>query len=225
MEPNIEKSWKEVLREEFEQPYMKDLKAFLKKEYKEYTVYPPAKLIFEAFNKTPFDDVKVVILGQDPYHKAGQSHGLAFSVPKNITIPPSLRNIYKALKHDYEDFKIPTHGNLLFWAEQGILLLNTTLTVRENTPGSHQKRGWERFTDKVISLLSDKKEGIVFLLWGKPAQAKTTLIDINKHHILITVHPSPLSAHRGFLTCEHFLKTNELLIEQEKMPIDWQIPF
>ena len=225
MKPEIEESWKEVLINEFEQPYMKELKTFLTEQYKNYTVYPPANLIFEAFNRTPFDQVKIVVFGQDPYHGAGQAHGLAFSVQKNVAIPPSLRNIYKALKYDYETFQIPPHGNLTFWADQGVLLLNATLTVRKGEAGSHQNHGWERFTNKVVELISEKKEGVVFLLWGNPAQRKASLIDLNKHHVLTAVHPSPLSAHRGFLTCKHFSAANDLLIKQKKEPIDWQIPF
>lgn len=224
MEFILNEKWKEVLKDELKQPYIKELKKFLEKEYNEYTIFPPADLIFDAFRRTPFNNVKAVILGQDPYHKIGQAKGLAFSVPRGITIPPSLRNIYKALKNDIEDFQIPSHGNLSSWADQGVLLLNTTLTVRENQAGSHQKQGWERFTDKVIQLLSDKQEGIVFLLWGNPAQEKAKLIDTSKHCILKAVHPSPLSAHRGFLTCKHFSKTNEFLMKQGKDPIDWQIP-
>lgn len=223
MEFILNEKWKEVLKDELKQPYIKELEKFLEKEYNEYTIFPPADLIFDAFRKTSFNNVKAVILGQDPYHKIGQAKGLAFSVPKGITIPPSLRNIYKALKNDIEDFQIPSHGNLSSWADQGVLLLNTTLTVRENQAGSHQKHGWERFTDKVIQLLSDKQEAIVFLLWGNPAQEKAKLIDTSKHCILKTVHPSPLSAHRGFLTCQHFSKTNEFLIKQGKDPIDWRI--
>lgn len=224
MEFTLGAEWKRVLKEELKQPYIEELSKFLKREYSEYTVFPPAELIFNAFGKTPFNTVKVVVLGQDPYHKIGQAKGLAFSVPKGIAIPPSLRNIYKALKNDIEDFQIPLHGDLSFWAEQGVLLLNTTLTVRENQAGSHQKHGWERFTDKVIQLLSDKQEPIVFLLWGNPAKEKIRLIDASKHCILKTVHPSPLSAHRGFLTCKHFSLTNEFLMKQEKAPINWQIP-
>lgn len=223
MEFILNEKWKEVLKDELKQPYIKELEKFLEKEYNEYTIFPPADLIFDAFRKTSFNNVKAVILGQDPYHKIGQAKGLAFSVPKGITIPPSLRNIYKALKNDIEDFQIPSYGNLSSWADQGVLLLNTTLTVRENQAGSHQKHGWERFTDKVIQLLSDKQEAIVFLLWGNPAQEKAKLIDTSKHCILKTVHPSPLSAHRGFLTCKHFSKTNEFLIKQGKDPIDWRI--
>ena len=224
MDPKIEKSWLRELKEEFNEPYMLQLNAFLTKEYNEGIIYPPASSIFEAFNRTPFDEVKVVILGQDPYHGAGQAHGLAFSVAENVAIPPSLRNIYKALNIDYEDFKIPTHGNLSFWSDQGVLLLNTTLTVRQNKPGSHQLRGWERFTDKIISLLSEKRDGIVFLLWGKPAAIKASLINTNKQHVLTAPHPSPLSAYRGFLTCKHFSKTNGLLVRAGKEPINWQIP-
>lgn len=223
MEFTMYGKWKEVLTDELKQPYIKDLEEFLDKEYSRYNVFPPIDLIFDAFKKTPFDNVKAVVLGQDPYHKIGQAKGLAFSVPKDVSIPPSLRNIYKALKNDLEDFEIPTHGDLSSWADQGVLLLNTTLTVRENQAGSHQKHGWERFTDKVIHLLSEKQKGIVFLLWGNPAQAKASLIDTSKHFILKTVHPSPLSAHRGFLTCEHFSKTNEFLIKEGKDPIDWRI--
>jgi len=224
MKFSVEETWNEVLNDELKQPYIKELEKFLEKEYNEYTIFPPVDLIFEAFRKTPFNNVKAVILGQDPYHKIGQARGLAFSVPRGITIPPSLRNIYKALKSDFEDYQIPSHGDLSFWADQGVLLLNTTLTVREGQAGSHQKHGWERFTDKVIQLLSDKREGIVFLLWGNPAKEKIKLIDTRKHYILTTVHPSPLSAHHGFLTCRHFSETNELLRKEGEDPIDWQIP-
>jgi len=224
MKFSLEETWNEVLKEELNQPYIKELERFLEKEYGEYVIFPPAALIFEAFKKTSFKNVKVVILGQDPYHKIGQARGLAFSVPRGITIPPSLRNIYKALKNDFEDYQIPSHGDLSSWAEQGVLLLNTTLTVREGQAGSHHKHGWERFTDKVIQLLSDRQEGIVFLLWGNPAGEKVKLIDTSKHFILKAVHPSPLSAHLGFLTCRHFSKTNELLAKEGKDLIDWQIP-
>jgi len=224
MEVIMEESWQLVLQDELQKSYMKDLMTFLETEYKNNTIFPPQPLIFEAFNRTPFHKVKVVILGQDPYHKLGQSHGLAFSVPPNISIPPSLRNIYKSLKNDFENFEIPLHGNLSYWAEQGVLLLNTTLTVREGQAGSHQKKGWEKFTNHVIHLLSDKKQGLVFLLWGKPAQEKEKLIDTTKHCILKSVHPSPLSAHRGFLENKHFSKANQYLVNQGKSPIDWQIP-
>lgn len=224
MKFSLEETWNKVLKEELDQPYIKELKIFLEKEYSEYTIFPPADLIFEALRKTPFNKVKAVILGQDPYHKIGQARGLAFSVPKGIAIPPSLRNIYKALKNDFEDYQIPPHGDLSLWAEQGVLLLNTTLTVREGQAGSHQKHGWERFTNKVIQLLSDKQEAIVFLLWGNPAREKAKLVDTNKHCILKTVHPSPLSAHHGFLTCKHFSQTNEFLAKEGKDLIDWNIP-
>jgi uracil-DNA glycosylase len=219
----LEETWQKVLKEELKQPYISELEKFLENEYSQYSIFPPEDLIFDAFRKTPFNKVNAVILGQDPYHKIEQARGLAFSVPKGIAIPPSLRNIYKALQNDFENFKIPTNGDLSPWADQGVLLLNTTMTVRENQAGSHQKHGWERFTDKVIQLLSDKKESIIFLLWGNSAKEKTKLIDTNKHHILTAVHPSPLSAHHGFLTCGHFSKTNELLKNQGKEPIDWQI--
>lgn len=220
----LDETWEKVLEDELEQPYIKKLEDFLETEYKEHTVFPPANLIFNAFKQTPFNNVRAVILGQDPYHKVGQAKGLAFSVPKDIAIPPSLRNIYKALKNDFENYEIPSHGDLSFWAQQGVLLLNTTLTVRENQAGSHQKHGWENFTNKVIQLISNKNEAIVFLLWGNPAQEKTKLIDTNKHCILKAVHPSPLSAHRGFLTCRHFSKTNDFLIRNGQSPINWQIP-
>jgi|SRR5690606_30737487 len=219
----LEETWQEVLKKELKQPYISELEKFLENEYSQYSIFPPEDLIFDAFRKTPFNKVKAVILGQDPYHKIGQARGLAFSVPKGIAIPPSLRNIYKALQNDFENFKIPTNGDLSSWANQGILLLNTTMTVRENQAGSHQKHGWERFTDQVIQQLSDKKESIIFLLWGNSAKEKIKLIDTKKHHILTAVHPSPLSAHHGFLTCGHFSKTNELLKNQGKEPIDWQI--
>lgn len=224
MEIMMDESWKTVLRKELQQSYIKDLKAFLESEYSHNVIFPPRHLIFEAFNRTPFNKVKVVILGQDPYHQSGQSHGLAFSVPKNVKIPPSLRNIYKSLKNDFEAFEIPLHGNLSSWADQGVLLLNTTLTVRESQAGSHQRKGWEKFTDQVIHLLSEKKTGLVFLLWGRPAQEKEKLIDTEKHCVLKSVHPSPLSAHRGFLENKHFSKANQYLIRHGEEPIDWQAP-
>lgn len=223
MELITEPGWKAILNEELNKPYFKELMAFIEAENKSNAIFPPGNLIFEAFNKTPFDQIKVVILGQDPYHKFGQSHGLAFSVPPNIAIPPSLRNIYKALKTDFDNFEIPTHGNLSSWADQGVLLLNTTMTVRENQPGSHQNKGWEKFTNKVIQLLSEKNEGLVFLLWGKPAQEKERLIDSQRHLILKSVHPSPLSAYRGFFENKHFSRANLYLINKGKTPIDWQI--
>jgi uracil-DNA glycosylase len=203
---------------------MVQLRQFLKNEKQAGNkIYPKGSDIFNAFNKTPFDKVEVVILGQDPYHGENQAHGLSFSVQKGITIPPSLRNIYKELQTDIPVFIIPGHGDLTKWAEQGVLLLNASLTVRAGIPGSHQKKGWEEFTDNVIKTISDKKEGIVFILWGSFAQAKAELIDKAKHHIIKSPHPSPFSADRGFFGSKPFSKTNEILIKEGKKPIDWQI--
>lgn len=216
----IEPSWLAVLSEEFEKPYFQDLRSFLVKEKREQVIFPKGNEIFNAFNFTPFDKVKVVIIGQDPYHGDHQANGLAFSVKKGIRIPPSLKNIFKELNNDIGK-EVPGHGDLSHWAEQGVLLLNATLTVRKKTPGSHQGKGWETFTDSCIKLLSEKKEGIVFLLWGSFAQNKSTLIDENKHYILKAAHPSPFSAHRGFLGCKHFSKTNKLLKQQNKDQISW----
>ncbi|MBS4014550.1 MAG: uracil-DNA glycosylase [Bacteroidetes bacterium] len=218
----IEEGWKKILEEEFESDYFKKLKLFLIEEKKTHTIYPPGSLIFNAFNHTPFNKVKVIILGQDPYHGPGQAHGLCFSVNHGIPQPPSLKNIFKEIKNDLGIIP-PKHGNLESWANQGVLLLNATLTVRANNAGSHQKKGWETFTDKVITKLSENKVGLVFLLWGNYAQAKAELIDQTKHHILKSVHPSPLSASRGFLGCKHFSKTNELLKQQGKEEIKWAI--
>jgi uracil-DNA glycosylase len=224
MAVEIEASWLEVLGDEFDKPYMVDLKNFLKEEKESgHKIYPKGSDIFNAFNKTPFDKVKVVILGQDPYHGEHQAHGLSFSVQQGIGIPPSLRNIYKELLTDILGFKIPNHGNLTEWAEQGVLLLNASLTVRAGMPGSHQKRGWETFTDTVIKKISDEKEGIIFILWGAFAQAKSELIDAKKHHIIKSPHPSPFSADRGFFGSKPFSKTNEILEKEGKKPIDWQI--
>jgi len=220
----MEKSWENAVGSELQKPYMNELRTFLQSEYKSKTIFPPAKLIFQAFDKTPFDQIKVVILGQDPYHRQGQAHGLAFSVQEHVEIPPSLRNIYLAIKNDYPDFVIPPHGNLSYWAEQGILLLNTVLTVREGQAGSHHGRGWEQFTDSIIKTISERREKIIFLLWGSPARRKEALIDRKKHYVLTSVHPSPLSAYRGFLDCHHFIETNRLLIENGRKAIDWQIP-
>lgn len=220
----INESWKAALAEEFEKPYMQDLEAFLQKEKQEgEVIFPPGSLIFNAFNHTPFDKVKVVILGQDPYHGAGQAHGLSFSVQKGVAIPPSLRSIYKELHADIPGFVIPQHGELTHWADQGVLLLNATLTVRKAEPASHHKKGWEIFTDQAIRTLSEKRSGIVFLLWGKNAQAKIPLIDGEKHTILTAAHPSPYSAYSGFFGCRHFSKTNEILKKLGQTPIDWQI--
>lgn len=220
--PSIEQSWKESLAEEFSRPYFPELKAFLVKEKQQHTIYPPGQLIFEAFNRTPFHKVKVVILGQDPYHGPGQAHGLCFSVPQGIAPPPSLVNIFKELKNDL-NIPIPSHGNLQKWADQGVLLLNATLTVRSSQAGSHQKKGWETFTDRVIEKLSEKRSNLVFLLWGNYAQQKEALIDTSKHHVLKSVHPSPLSASRGFMGCKHFSRTNEYLQQNNITPIDWDI--
>ena len=220
--PQIEESWKAVLSDEFNKDYFLKLKQFLLDEKKRPAIYPNGKDIFNAFNYTPFAKVKVVILGQDPYHGNGQAHGLSFSVPKGIKSPPSLKNIFKELHGDL-NFEIPNHGDLTTWAQQGVLLLNATLTVRAKQAASHQKKGWEQFTNRVIKEISDKKEGVVFLLWGRFAQDKEVLIDSTKHHILTAPHPSPFSAHSGFFGCKHFSKTNYLLSQQNKNPINWQI--
>ena len=224
MSVNLEESWLKVLGEEFDKAYMKSLKAFLLEEkQKGAIVYPKGTDIFNALQHTPFDQVKVVILGQDPYHGTGQAHGLSFSVQKGMTVPPSLKNIYKELADDIPAFKIPAHGNLTKWADEGVLLLNATLTVRAHEAGSHQGKGWEIFTDTIISKLSEQGEGIVFLLWGRYAQNKAALIDSSKHTVLKAAHPSPFSAYNGFLGCKHFSKANEVLVKAGKAPIDWQI--
>ncbi len=220
--PQIEETWKNVLNEEFQKEYFIKLKQFLIEEKKRYMVYPPGSQIFAAFNQTPFNKVKVVILGQDPYHGQGQAHGLCFSVPKGVPMPPSLQNIFKELNSDL-GLPIPTHGNLKKWAGQGVLLLNATLTVRANQAGSHQNKGWEIFTDATIRSLSDQCKGLVFMLWGNYAQAKASIIDSRKHFILTAPHPSPLSASRGFFGCKHFSKTNRLLLSVGKEPIDWSL--
>ena len=220
----LEPSWLEVLGNEFDKDYMVQLRQFLKNEKQAGNkIYPKGSDIFNAFWKTPFSNLKVVILGQDPYHSENQAHGLSFSVQKGIAIPPSLRNIYKELQTDIPGFKIPNHGDLTKWAEQDVLLLNASLTVRAGLPGSHQKKGWEEFTDNVIKTISDKKEGIVFILWGSFAQAKAGLIDETKHHIIRSPHPSPFSADRGFFGSKPFSKTNEILLKEGKKAIDWQI--
>lgn len=216
----IESGWKEVLSEEFEKPYFSNLREWVRDQYKSATVYPPAKLIFNAFDSCPFDKVKVVILGQDPYHGPGQAHGLCFSVNDGVPFPPSLQNIFKEIADDLQK-PIPKSGNLTHWANQGVLLLNATLTVQKDKAGSHQNKGWEEFTDAAIKILAEKKSNIVFLLWGSFAQKKEVLIPPNKHLILKSAHPSPLSAYRGFLGNKHFSKTNEYLHSQGKEPIDW----
>jgi len=223
IEPKIEETWKEVLYSEFQKDYFINLKQFLEDEKsKNKKIYPPGNLIFNAFEKTPFNKVKVVILGQDPYHGFGQAHGLCFSVPEGIKIPPSLRNIYKELNTDV-GFVIPKSGNLEKWANQGVLLINATLTVRDSEAGSHQKKGWETFTDNVIKTVSDEKENIVFILWGNYAQSKESLIDNDKHFVIKSVHPSPLSASRGFFGSKPFSKTNNYLQDKGFDSIDWSL--
>ncbi len=220
MNVKIAESWKTLLQDEFEKSYFHQLVNFVKSEYSIYKVYPPGKLIFNAFDHCSFEELKVVILGQDPYHGAGQANGLCFSVNDGIRKPPSLVNIFKEIQDDVGT-PIPESGNLERWAKQGILLLNATLTVRANQAGSHQNKGWETFTDAVIKQISDKKSGIVFLLWGAYAQKKGSIIDKNKHYVLQSAHPSPFAAHRGFFGNKHFSKTNEFLIKNNKTPIKW----
>jgi uracil-DNA glycosylase len=220
--PQIEESWKAILKEEFDKQYFKELKEFLVAEKANHTVYPPGGLIFNAFRLTPFDRVRVVLLGQDPYHGQGQAHGLCFSVPSGIPSPPSLGNIFKEIERDL-GIPVPLHGNLEKWARQGVLLLNATLTVRANQPGSHQRKGWESFTNAVISKLSEKRVGLIFLLWGKFAQEKEALIDTNRHYILKAAHPSPYSAYNGFFGCRHFSKTNEILKKHGLEEVDWRL--
>jgi uracil-DNA glycosylase len=217
----IENSWKALLQEEFNKSYFEQIVYFLKQEKQQgKIIYPPGSLIFNAFDKTPFDNVKVVILGQDPYHGPGQAHGLCFSVPNGVPPPPSLVNIFKELHAD-TGVPIPSSGNLEKWTSQGVFLLNAMLTVEANKPASHSKIGWETFTDAVISKISELKKGVVFLLWGKFAQDKQTLIDGTRHHILKAAHPSPFSADRGFFGCRHFSKTNELLKKEGQLPVNW----
>ena len=224
MSVQLEESWKEVLQDEFKKDYMINLRTFLQKAKEEgLTLYPSNKLIFNAFNHTPFNKVKVVILGQDPYHGYNQAQGLSFSVQKNMKFPPSLQNIFKELQAEFKDFNYPAHGDLTQWADQGVLLLNATLSVEANKAGSHQKQGWETFTDKVISTISDHRTGVVFLLWGKFAQAKAELINVNKHYVLTSAHPSPFSAHNGFFGNDQFKKTNDILKKNGEAEIDWQI--
>ena len=221
-EVKIEASWKEVLKEEFQQPYFRELADFLRKEKAAgKVIYPPGPLIFNAFEQTPFPQVKVVILGQDPYHNPGEAMGLCFSVPKGVRVPPSLVNIFKEL-HDDLGCRIPQHGDLTHWARQGVFLLNAMLTVEKNRPASHRKIGWQNFTDAVIRKLSEEREGLVFMLWGGFARKKKALIDPFRHLILEAAHPSPL-ANGAFFGCRHFSKANDFLRSQGKEPIDWQI--
>lgn len=223
MDVKIESSWKEALRQEFSKNYFEQIAAFLKVEKTQgKTIYPPGQFIFNAFGQTPFDKVKVVLLGQDPYHGPGQAMGLSFSVPDGIKPPPSLVNIYKELNKNI-GMPIPKTGDLTPWAQQGVLLLNASLTVRAGEPNSHAKIGWHIFTDAVISKISDEKRGVVFLLWGSFAQQKQVLIDETKHHVLKAAHPSPFSVDKGFFGCKHFSKTNELLARDGVEPIDWML--
>ncbi|MFV0377577.1 MAG: uracil-DNA glycosylase [Mangrovibacterium sp.] len=220
MDVKIEASWKAALADEFEKPYFKQLTEFVHAEYRQHTIFPPAKLIFNAFDQCPFDQLKVVILGQDPYHGPGQAHGLCFSVNDGIDFPPSLRNIFKELNGDVGK-AIPDSGNLTNWARQGVLLLNATLTVRAHQAGSHQKRGWEEFTDAVIHRINAQKDHVVFILWGNYAIRKGEFIDQSKHLVLNSVHPSPLSASRGFFGNKHFSKANGFLSQHQLNPIHW----
>jgi len=220
--PNIEQSWYLSLITQFEAPYFADLNSFLINEKTKSVIYPQEDKIYEAFNLTPFDSVKVVVLGQDPYHGKGQAHGLCFSVQDGVKPPPSLKNIFKEISSDL-GFLQPSYGNLTSWAQQGVLMLNATLTVRANEPGSHQNKGWEVFTDYVVKLISETKTGVVFLLWGRYAQSKEILIDTSKHLVLKAAHPSPFSAHNGFFGCKHFSKTNSYLSSIGKGSIKWHI--
>lgn len=220
----LEASWKEALRDEFDKPYMQELSEFLRREKAAgKVIYPPGPLIFNALNTTPLERIKVVIIGQDPYHGPGQAHGLCFSVQPGVPTPPSLQNIYKELQRDL-NIPIPNHGYLQHWAEQGVLLLNTSLTVEQARAGSHAQAGWGPFTDKVIEVVSQRCENLVFLLWGSHAQSKQKLIDAQKHLVLKSAHPSPLSAYRGFLGNGHFSRTNKFLEQHGLAPIDWSLP-
>ena len=222
--PNIEPSWLAALEPEFSAPYMQKLRAFLVQEAREgQQVYPPGGEIFNAFQLTPLDDVRVVILGQDPYHGPGQAHGLCFSVRRGVRPPPSLVNIFKEL-HDDLGVPQPSHGELTAWAEQGVLLLNTVLTVRRRSPKSHAGKGWEQFTDQVIAALNERKEGLVFVLWGSAARQKAQSVDRRRHLVLTSPHPSPYSADRGFFGCKHFSKINSYLESRGEAPIDWSLP-
>ncbi len=220
----LEQSWLGRLQDQFEQPYMHKLREFLvtRKQHRA-VIYPPGPNIFNALNSTPFEQVRVVILGQDPYHGPGQAHGLCFSVLPGVRIPPSLVNIYREIHSDL-GITPPRHGNLQSWAEQGVLLLNAVLTVERGQAGSHQGKGWETFTDTIVQLLTDGREDLVFMLWGSYAQKKGAVIDGRKHLVLKAPHPSPLSAHRGFLGCKHFSRANDYLIQHQREPVDWSIP-
>ena len=219
----LESSWLQRLEAEFSEPYMVQLRAFLVEEKKQHRVFPPGKQIFNAFTYTPFDQTRVVVLGQDPYHGEGQAHGLCFSVRRGVRPPPSLQNIFKELHADL-GVPRPSHGELTHWCEQGVLLLNTVLTVRAHQANSHRKRGWETFTDKVIETLNTQRQGLVFVLWGSAAGRKAEMIDESRHLVLRAPHPSPLSAHRGFMGCGHFSRINEHLESMGMDPIDWSLP-
>jgi uracil-DNA glycosylase len=221
MDVKIDSSWKSRLANEFNAPYFEQLTNFVRDAYTHHQIFPPAKLIFNAFDLCPFDKVKVVIIGQDPYHGLGQAHGLSFSVNDDIPLPPSLKNIYQEIRSDL-GIQPLSHGNLERWAKQGVLLLNATLTVQADLAGSHQKKGWETFTDSAIKAVANEKEHVVFLLWGNYAQQKAQYIDNTKHLVLTAVHPSPLSAHRGFFGCKHFSQTNQYLTEHGLEPINWE---
>ena len=221
MNVKIEESWKQVLADEFSSLYFKNLAAFVKTAYANGVVYPPGKYIFEAFNRTPFDKVKVVILGQDPYHEPNQAHGLCFSVQKGVRLPPSLVNIYKELEDEFGTKFLDRDGDLSHWADQGVLLLNATLTVAAGNAGSHQGRGWEMFTDAVVSKLAEQRENLVFMLWGSYARRKGAVINRKRHLVLECAHPSPLSVYRGFFGCGHFKKANEYLASNGLSVIDW----
>jgi uracil-DNA glycosylase len=228
----LEASWKQRLLSEFERPYMRELRAFLRRERDDGKhVFPKGREIFAALDLTPFDDVRVVIIGQDPYHGPGQAHGLCFSVQPGVAEPPSLRNIFEEINRDMTDPSVPGgdpdrrlkrgRGCLSPWARQGVLLLNAVLTVEQGRAGSHQGRGWESFTDRIVSLLNEEREGLVFLLWGSYAQRKGSIVERRRHHVLTAPHPSPLSAHRGFFGCRHFSRANQYLVERGELPIDW----
>jgi uracil-DNA glycosylase len=221
---DLETSWLEPLAAEFEQPYMRELRAFLRSEKRAgKQIFPPGSEFFNAFSHTPLEKVKVVILGQDPYHGEGQAHGLCFSVRPGIAVPPSLRNIYKELQAEL-GLPIPSHGNLTSWADQGVLLLNSVLSVESSRAGSHQGKGWEAFTDRVIEVINEQREGVVFMLWGSYAQRKGAFIDAERHCVLKAPHPSPLSAHRGFFGCGHFIAANQYLQGRGDTPINWRLP-
>ncbi|MDB4105389.1 uracil-DNA glycosylase [Salibacteraceae bacterium] len=219
----LDKTWRKTLKSEFDKPYYSELQEFVKSDRLKSTVFPDDSMVFEAYNLTPFYDAKVIIIGQDPYHGMGQAHGLSFSVREDKVLPPSLKNIFKELKTDILEFEF-ANGNLTSWANQGVLLLNSVLTVKEKSPASHQKKGWETFTDATIAKLSERREHLVFLLWGNYAQSKKVLINQNKHLVLEAAHPSPFSAHKGFFGCQHFSKTNAYLTDHGIQPIDWRLP-